>query len=147
MFSGYKCVNIVEKHSVNHDRGLIVEQCHSEQLKNSFFVNTIIEWNHLEGAVVHAETVEGFKTLRLKLSLPVRYAEELYTVQKQKQKKDVCSVSTFLRLLSTNHLTNHQRNPTAWYYRYRLAITQSIQVRKSREQPSVVMVKTQNISC
>ena len=62
-YPGYKSVNIVEKHSVNNDRGFIIEQCKTDQLKNSFFVKTIIEWNHLETAVVHAETVEGFKTL------------------------------------------------------------------------------------
>ena len=59
-FNGYKCVTIVEKHSVNHDRRFIVEQCHSEQLKKSSFlcvcVKTIIEWNHLVEAVVHTET-------------------------------------------------------------------------------------------
>ena len=57
-FTGYKSSNLVEKHSVNNDRALTIEQC---KLKKSFFVNTIIEWNHLETAVVHAETVEGFK--------------------------------------------------------------------------------------
>ena len=62
-YPGYKSVNITEKHSVNNDRGFIIEQCKTDQLKNSFFVRTIIEWNHLETAVVHAETVEGFKTL------------------------------------------------------------------------------------
>ena len=56
-------MNIVEKHSVNNDRGFIIEQRKTDQLKNSFFVKTIIEWNHLETEVVHAETVEGFKTL------------------------------------------------------------------------------------
>ena len=62
-FTGYKSTNLVEKHSVNNDRAFTIEQCKSEQLKNSFFVKTIIEWNHLETAVVHAETVEGLKTL------------------------------------------------------------------------------------
>ena len=60
---GYKSANVGENHSVNNDRGFIIEQCKSEQLKNSFFIKTIIEWNHLKAAVVHAETVEGFKTL------------------------------------------------------------------------------------
>ena len=62
-YENFKSVNIVEKHSVNHDRGYEIEQCHSEQLKNSFFIKTVIEWNHLEQEVVHAETAEGFKTL------------------------------------------------------------------------------------
>ena len=63
-YPGYNLsVNIVEKHSVNNDRGFIIEQCKTDQLKNSFFVKTITEWNHLETVIVHAETVEGFKTL------------------------------------------------------------------------------------
>ena len=32
-YENFKSVNIVEKHSVNHDRGYENEQCHSEQLK------------------------------------------------------------------------------------------------------------------
>ena len=31
-FIGYKSANIVEKHSVNNDRGFIIEQCKREQL-------------------------------------------------------------------------------------------------------------------
>ena len=44
-FTGYKSSNLVEKHSVNNDRAFTIEQCKSEQLKNSFFVKTIIDWN------------------------------------------------------------------------------------------------------
>ena len=62
-YGNFKSVNIVEKHSVNHDRGYEIELFHSERLKNLFFIKTVIEWNHLEQEVVHAETVEGFKTL------------------------------------------------------------------------------------
>ena len=40
-YENFKSVNIVEKHSVNHDRGYEIEQC-------------------LEQEVVHAKTVEGF---------------------------------------------------------------------------------------
>ena len=62
-FTRYKSTNLIEKHSVNSDRAFTIEQCKSEQLKNYIFVKTIIEWNHLETAAMHAETVEGFKTL------------------------------------------------------------------------------------
>ena len=48
------------KHSVNNDRGFTMEQCTSEQLKNSFFIKTVIELNHLETAAMHAEAEEGF---------------------------------------------------------------------------------------
>ena len=36
-FTGYKSTNIIEKHSLNNDRGFIIEQCKREQLNNSFF--------------------------------------------------------------------------------------------------------------
>ena len=51
-----------------------MEHCNTEQLKNSFFVSTVVEWNHLDTATVRAETVEGFKqalTALLSLSLSV----------------------------------------------------------------------------
>ena len=61
--------------------------------KKIFFcvcVKTIIEWNHLVEAVVHAETVEGFKTLLYNHgdynSLQQCYTEKPCSVQKQKQK-------------------------------------------------------------
>ena len=71
---------------------LLPEQCKTDQskVKNSFFVKTVIEWNHLETAVMHAETDEGFKTLLSKrdlISLPVHYSERPCTVQKQKKQK------------------------------------------------------------
>ena len=41
-FTGYKNANIVEKHSVNNDIGFTIEQCKSDQLKNSFDKDYII---------------------------------------------------------------------------------------------------------
>ena len=41
-YENFKSVNIVEKHSVNHDRGYDIEQCHSEQLKKIFFIKTLL---------------------------------------------------------------------------------------------------------
>ena len=53
--------NIIDRHIINNDRGFIVENCKTEQLKNSFFVKTVIEWNHLSTETVRAKTVESFK--------------------------------------------------------------------------------------
>ena len=39
----------------------MIENCKTEQLKQSFFVRIVVEWNHLDTEVVHAETVESFK--------------------------------------------------------------------------------------
>ena len=68
----------MEKHSLNHDRAYEIEQCHSEQLKTHIFIKTVIEWNHLEQEVVHAETVEDTET-RFSISQCV-YAEKPCTV-------------------------------------------------------------------
>ena len=39
----------------------MIENCKTEQLKHSFSVRTVVEWNHLDTELVHAETVESFK--------------------------------------------------------------------------------------
>ena len=36
--------------------------CVTDQLRNAVFVKTAEQGNHLDPSVVHAETVEGFKT-------------------------------------------------------------------------------------
>ncbi|XP_053390995.1 uncharacterized protein LOC128553836 [Mercenaria mercenaria] len=64
-YSDFQVSNIVEKQVINNTRGFSVKHCKSEQLKNSFFVKTIIEWNHLDDRVVRAETTEGFKSALL----------------------------------------------------------------------------------
>ena len=53
--------NIIDRHIINNDRGFVVETCKTEQLKNSFFVKTVIEWNHLSTETVRTKTVESFK--------------------------------------------------------------------------------------
>lgn len=35
---------------------------HTEQFKHSFVIKTFVNWNHLKDQVVHAETVQGFKS-------------------------------------------------------------------------------------
>ena len=53
--------NIIDRHIINNNRGFIVENCKTEQLKNSFLVKTVIEWNHLSTEAVRSKTVESFK--------------------------------------------------------------------------------------
>ena len=60
-YSNYITTNIIDRQVIKNDRGYKVDQSKTDQYKNSFFVRTAIEWNHLENSVVHAETVEGFK--------------------------------------------------------------------------------------
>ena len=51
----YTC-NIIDRYIINNDRGFAVDNCKTEQLKNSFFVKTVIEWNHLITKTVRAGT-------------------------------------------------------------------------------------------
>ena len=60
-FENCETKNILDRHTSNNNRNFTVEHCKSEQLKQSFFVRTIVEWNHLDTATVRSETVESFK--------------------------------------------------------------------------------------
>ena len=53
--------NILDRHVSNNNRSFIVEHCKTGQLKHSFFVRTVVEWNHLDTETVRSETVESFK--------------------------------------------------------------------------------------
>jgi len=54
--------NIVERHEVNHTRGFKNFPCRSTIFANSFFPQTVIDWNHLPDSAVRAETLGAFKT-------------------------------------------------------------------------------------
>ena len=60
-YSDHISKNIVDRHSVNNNRCFVIENCKTEQLKQSFFVRTVVEWNQLDTGVVRAETVESFR--------------------------------------------------------------------------------------
>ncbi len=61
-FEDYVSDNLVEKFTANHDRAYKYKQCNTKQLENSFFVRTVLDWNNLDSASVHADSVEAFKT-------------------------------------------------------------------------------------
>lgn len=61
-FSDCVTTDILDRQVVNNNSGFKVEQCRTEQYRNSFFARTTVDWNHLDNSIVHAETVEGFKT-------------------------------------------------------------------------------------
>ena len=60
-YTDYIYKNLVDRHSVSNNMCFVIENCITEQLKHSFFVRTVVEWNHLDTELVHAETVESFK--------------------------------------------------------------------------------------
>ena len=54
--------NIVEKRTCNNTNRLELPDYKKQQYQHSFFVDTIIHWNHLPNSVVHANSLEAFKT-------------------------------------------------------------------------------------
>ncbi|KAH3718726.1 hypothetical protein DPMN_061532 [Dreissena polymorpha] len=54
--------NIIERYSINNNRGLKVKSVNTEQYKNSFFIKTAVDWNHLDNNIACAHTIGGFKT-------------------------------------------------------------------------------------
>ena len=61
-FSDFQTTNIVNKHVCNNSKSLTIPTSKTPPYKHSFFVDTCIHWNHLPEEVVHASTVEGFKS-------------------------------------------------------------------------------------
>ena len=60
-YSDHVTTNIVNRYATNNTRGYIVPEATTEQLRNSFFVKTVVEWNQLDERTVTQETPEGFK--------------------------------------------------------------------------------------
>ena len=46
---------------LKNSKSFVVEQYNTVQYRNSFFIKTVIDWNHLEEETVCALTVEGFR--------------------------------------------------------------------------------------
>ena len=60
-FKDYVTHNNIDSQATNNNRCFKTVQCKTELFRNSFFPKTIIDWNHLEDCVVHAETVNSFR--------------------------------------------------------------------------------------
>ena len=58
----YQATNIVEKQIKNKTKWFDITSSKTHQFSNSFFVKTLIDWNHLEDSVVWATSVESFKS-------------------------------------------------------------------------------------
>ena len=59
-FSNYQCSNLVDKNVTNNFRCFVVNNFGTAQFRHSFFVDSVIKWNHLPDSIIHAETVEIF---------------------------------------------------------------------------------------
>jgi hypothetical protein len=58
----YQATNIIEKQVKNTTKCFDIPSSKTHQFSNSFFVKTLINWNHLEDSVVCATSVESFKS-------------------------------------------------------------------------------------
>ena len=70
-FSDYQCSNIVEKNVTNNSRCFIVDNFRTDQFRHSFFIDSVIKRNHLPDSIVHADSVESFKSALLKRDFAV----------------------------------------------------------------------------
>ncbi|KAL8601402.1 hypothetical protein ACOMHN_042406 [Nucella lapillus] len=57
---GFEVHNIVERRAVMNTRGFKLPFCKTEQYQHSFFVQTVMDWNHLEEDIVKAGSVSAF---------------------------------------------------------------------------------------
>ena len=53
--------NIIDNQVTNNSKCFRPVQCNSDNYRNSFFLRTIIDWNHLDEDLVRAKTVDGFR--------------------------------------------------------------------------------------
>ena len=60
-FVNFDACNVVERHVTNNSKCYTLRHCNTEQLRNSFFVNTTLAWNQLPNEVVSSTSPEVFK--------------------------------------------------------------------------------------
>jgi len=64
-FENFDTKNIIEKQVRNNKRAVVIPHTRTEQYKNSLFVRTAIDWNHLDDRVVCVSKTEEFKSALL----------------------------------------------------------------------------------
>jgi len=60
-FNDHVTSNILDSHVTNNSRCFRVPPSKSEPYRHSFFVRTIIDWNHLEDDIADAPSTEAFR--------------------------------------------------------------------------------------
>jgi hypothetical protein len=61
-YSDFISQNIVENSVINNSKGLVYQRVNTEPFKNSFFIKTVLDWNHLDDNTVNQSSLESFKT-------------------------------------------------------------------------------------
>ena len=60
-FSNCVTNNIVSRSETCNTKAFEIPRSYTDQYKQSFFVNTLLDWNHLDESVVSATTIDSFK--------------------------------------------------------------------------------------
>ena len=68
-YEDFEATNIIDCHEVRNTRGFQLPAYNTKQYQNSFFVRTVVDWNHLEENIVKAGSVCAF-TSALSRSTP-----------------------------------------------------------------------------
>ena len=50
----------------NNERSIKIRESKTDQYRNSFFIRTAVDWNHLNNSTVQAKSLETFKSLLTK---------------------------------------------------------------------------------
>ena len=64
-YKDHETTNIIDKQVRNNSKAVVVPAVKTDQYKNSFFIKTAIDWNHIKDNTVCAKTMEGFKSALL----------------------------------------------------------------------------------
>ena len=59
--SSFETSNIVNRYTRNNNRSLEIKPCRTSQQRNSIFIRTAVEWNHLDDSTVNLKTTAAFK--------------------------------------------------------------------------------------
>ena len=59
--SSFETSNIVNSYTRNNNRSLEIKPCRTSQQRNSFFIRTAVEWNHLDDSTVNLKILPAFK--------------------------------------------------------------------------------------
>ena len=68
-YEDFEATNIIDRHEVRNTRGFQLPAYNTKQYQNSFFVPTVVDWNHLEENIVKADSASAF-TSALSRSTP-----------------------------------------------------------------------------
>ena len=69
-YEDFEATIIIECHEVRNTRGFQLPVSNTKQYQNSFFVQTVVDWNHLEENIVKAGSVSAFTSALSRSTLP-----------------------------------------------------------------------------